>query len=353
VVIDPISDERGELVGFAKVTRDITERRRAQDEIARSREALARAHKMEAIGRLTGGVAHDFNNLLTVIGASAEFLLRPNLDEKKRMLYAPAIADTSKRAAILTSQLLAFSRRQPLRPEVFDIGARLRGLQQIIDSTIGSSVAVDILLPESIQLIEADASQFETAVLNMVINARDAIGDNPAPPSTPPCASGWRFAPCSISNFAPRDAIWWWVRATKRRARPSRRIGRDSLPRLPRRPAAVAGQCVASPTVAKLGTNARAGRAYGTTFAGELGADFGAPARMVASGVPAYIHKISTNPSTNRSPSPSQTIGIDVALRWSRASTPVGGISSPPLCCGLPRHAWAFRRCMGSIRSAS
>jgi PAS domain S-box-containing protein len=175
VVIDPIRDDRGELVGFAKVTRDITERRQAEQELERSREALVQAQKMEAIGRLTGGVAHDFNNLLTVIRASADFLLRPKIDDERRLRYAHAIADTAKRATALTGQLLAFARRQPLKPEVFDVGARLRGLHQIIGTTIGSSVSVEIDLPETAQLVEADPSQFETAVLNIAINARDAM----------------------------------------------------------------------------------------------------------------------------------------------------------------------------------
>jgi len=177
VVIDPIHDDRGELVGFAKVTRDITERRKAQEELERSREALIQAQKMEAIGRLTGGVAHDFNNLLTVIRASADFLLRPKLDEEKRIRYAQAIADTAKRATTLTGQLLAFARRQPLKPEVFDIGARLGGLHQIIGTTIGPSVSVEIEAPGTVQLVEADPSQFETAILNIIINARDAMPD--------------------------------------------------------------------------------------------------------------------------------------------------------------------------------
>ncbi len=175
VLIDAIHDDNGDLVGFAKITRDITERRAAQEELERSRSELVQAQKMEAIGRLTGGVAHDFNNLLTVIRASADFLLRPGLAEDKRLRYAQAIADTANRAATLTGQLLAFARRQPLKPEVFDVCARLRGLQQIIDATIGSSVIVEMELTDRPQLVEADPSQFETAVLNMVINARDAM----------------------------------------------------------------------------------------------------------------------------------------------------------------------------------
>ena len=175
VLIDPIHDDAGQLIGFAKVTRDITERRLAQEELDRSREALLQAQKMEAIGRLTGGVAHDFNNLLTVIRASADYLRRPGLSEEKRARYVDAIAETAGRATVLTSQLLAFARRQPLQPEIFDVGVRLRGLQQIIATTIGSTVSVEVELPDMQQLVLADPSQFETAVLNMVINARDAM----------------------------------------------------------------------------------------------------------------------------------------------------------------------------------
>jgi PAS domain S-box-containing protein len=175
VVIDPIHDETGRLLGFAKVTRDITEKRLAEQELERSREALVQAQKMEAIGRLTGGVAHDFNNLLTVIRASADFLRRPNISEEKRVRYIEAIAETADRAATLTGQLLAFARRQPLQPEVFDVGVRLRGLHRIIGSTIGSSVTIETDLSEGQHQINVDPSQFDTAILNMVINARDAM----------------------------------------------------------------------------------------------------------------------------------------------------------------------------------
>jgi PAS domain S-box-containing protein len=175
IVIDPIHDDRGRLLGFAKVTRDITESRKAREEVDRAREALLQAQKLEAIGRLTGGVAHDFNNLLTVIRASADFLRRPGLSEEKRARYVEAIASTADRAAVLTSQLLAFARRQSLQPKVFDVGARLRGLRQIIETSVGASVGFELKLPQVAQLVEADPSQFETAILNMVINARDAM----------------------------------------------------------------------------------------------------------------------------------------------------------------------------------
>ncbi|PVM83408.1 hybrid sensor histidine kinase/response regulator [Caulobacter endophyticus] len=176
VLIDPIYDDEGKLLGFAKVTRDITEKRRAQEEIERTREALAQAQKMEAIGRLTGGVAHDFNNLLTVIRSSAEFLQRGEQDPR-RQRYVDAIASASERAALLTSQLLAFARRQPLQPESFNIVARLEGLRQIIAASAGSSVIVELGFDARDLWIKADPGQFDTAIINMVVNARDAMAD--------------------------------------------------------------------------------------------------------------------------------------------------------------------------------
>ena len=175
VLIDPIRDDAGQLIGFAKITRDATERKKAQEEIDTTKDALAQAQKMEAIGRLTGGVAHDFNNLLTVIRGSAEMLRNPDLPEGKRARYVGAIAETADRAALLTGQLLAFARRQPLRPERFDVAVRIKGMQHIVSTTVGSPVQVQVDLAEAGEIIEADPNQFETAILNMVINAKDAM----------------------------------------------------------------------------------------------------------------------------------------------------------------------------------
>jgi len=175
VLIDSIYDEAGKLTGFAKITRDVTERRRAQEQIDAGKEALAQSQKLEAIGRLTGGVAHDFNNLLTVIRGSAELLQRPGLTDDKRQRYLAAIAETADRAAVLTGQLLAFARQQPLRPQKFDVALRLDGMEHIIMTTIGSSIAYRIEAGDDAGSIEADPSQFETAILNMVVNARDAM----------------------------------------------------------------------------------------------------------------------------------------------------------------------------------
>jgi len=175
VVIDPIHDESGNFLGYAKITRDVTERREAQLELDRSRDALHQAQKMEAIGRLTGGVAHDFNNLLTVIRSSAELLRRPDLAPEKRDRFLAAIVDTATRAGELTRQLLAFARKQPLRPETFDVAQRLNGMEHIILTSVGSPIRVEFDLPPGLDQIRADPSQFETAVLNLVVNARDAM----------------------------------------------------------------------------------------------------------------------------------------------------------------------------------
>ena len=175
VVIDPIHDETGRHIGFAKITRDITERKRVQDEMDRARDALAQAQKLEAIGRLTGGVAHDFNNLLTIIRSSAELLRRGGHDESRRNRYVQAIADTADRAALLTRQLLAFARQQPLRPEIFSAAARIEAMRQMIETTLGATVKLTLDFSGSRASVEADANQFDTAILNMVINARDAM----------------------------------------------------------------------------------------------------------------------------------------------------------------------------------
>lgn len=175
IVIDPIYSETGKLIGFAKVTRDITERKRAQDELDRQRDILSHAQKLEAIGRITGGVAHDFNNLLTIIRSAAELLGMASLPAEKRSRYVGIIVETAERAALLTQQLLAFAREQPLHPEVFDIVARIQGLMHVIEMTVGANVNVNVELPADLWSVHADASQFETAVLNLVINARDAM----------------------------------------------------------------------------------------------------------------------------------------------------------------------------------
>jgi two-component system NtrC family sensor kinase len=147
-------------------------------EAARRREAeeaLKHSQRLEALGQLTGGVAHDFNNLLTVIRASVDLLSRPQLSEERRQRYIGGIADAVERAAKLTSQLLAFARRQTLNPEVFDVGTRVRSLHDMLTTLMGPTIEIAMRLPIAPCFVNADAGQLETALVNMAVNARDAM----------------------------------------------------------------------------------------------------------------------------------------------------------------------------------
>jgi PAS domain S-box-containing protein len=141
----------------------------------RVEEALRQAQKMEAVGQLTGGIAHDFNNLLTIIKSSTDLLRRPDLPEERRRRYVDAIADTVDRAAKLTGQLLAFARRQALKPAVFDVDERLGRISDMLATIVGARVRIERIALEGPCCIEADVSQFETALVNLAVNARDAM----------------------------------------------------------------------------------------------------------------------------------------------------------------------------------
>ncbi|KQX18034.1 MULTISPECIES: PAS domain-containing sensor histidine kinase [unclassified Sphingomonas] len=177
VVIDPIRDESGTLIGFAKITRDITDRRRAQEELEQARAAIFQSQKMQALGELTGGIAHDFNNLMTVIRGSAELLQKEDLAPEKRRRYVRAITETADKATALTAKLLAFGRRQSLKPEVLDLGSRLDAFGEVLSRTLGSHIKVRLDLAVDLSPVEADAAELETALLNAAFNARDAMPD--------------------------------------------------------------------------------------------------------------------------------------------------------------------------------
>jgi PAS domain S-box-containing protein len=155
--------------------RDITAEREQQVELVQAQEALRQAQKLEAIGQLTGGVAHDFNNLLTVIKSATALLKRPELTDERRTRYVTTISDTVDRAAKLTAQLLAFARRQALKPEVFAACDNVRSLSAMMETLTGPQIKIVTELPEQACFINADASQFGTALVNMAANARDAM----------------------------------------------------------------------------------------------------------------------------------------------------------------------------------
>ena len=174
VIIDPIYDDTGRLIGFAKITRDITERKAAQEALAQTRAALFHSQKMEAIGQLTGGVAHDFNNLLTIIVNNLDLLTRSARDARDTRLIESA-QRAAERGAKLTQQLLAFSRRQPLQPELNNPNALIRSFEPVLRRACGETIALDLSLAAGLRSTLIDGAQFEAALLNLVVNARDAM----------------------------------------------------------------------------------------------------------------------------------------------------------------------------------
>ena len=176
VVIDAIRDDRGMLIGFGKVTRDITERRQAQIALDEARQALFQAQKMEAVGQLTGGIAHDFNNLLQAIGGCLELMERRLAEGRTDVgKYLAATRASVDRAAALTQRLLAFSRRQPLKPARVDMNSLVTGMRDLIRRSVGEAIAVVPDLDDGIWPTRVDGNQLENALLNLAINARDAM----------------------------------------------------------------------------------------------------------------------------------------------------------------------------------
>jgi len=176
VVIDPIRED-GRLVGFAKITRDITERREAQLKLERIQQQLAESQKLDALGQLTGGVAHDFNNLLMIISGSLHALKKGTGDDPKLQRALSAIETATKRGASLTSQLLTFARRQSVSPLVIDIAERINAVQEVLDTGVGGTVRLKFEIEPNVSPVTVDIAEFETALVNLVINARDAMPD--------------------------------------------------------------------------------------------------------------------------------------------------------------------------------
>ena len=177
VVIDAIHGNRGNVIGFAKITRDITERREAQERLEKLREVSLQSQKMEAIGQLTGGIAHDFNNLLTAVLGSLELLRKRLPDDPKSMALLENAAQGAQRGKTLTERMLAFARNQELKQEVLDIPQLVRGMTELLQRSLGPSLRIETRFPLALGPVEADANQLEMALLNIAVNSRDAMED--------------------------------------------------------------------------------------------------------------------------------------------------------------------------------
>jgi PAS domain S-box-containing protein len=172
-LISSIHDDAGNILGFANVLRDATERRDAQEKLVEAREQLAMAQKMEAIGKLTGGIAHDFNNLLMIIGGNAQIFQR--LLDPKLPRAIEAIQTAAKRGESLTRQLLTFSRRQHLSPAVVDLNAAIKNMRTMIESSLRGNIVYKEELDEGVSAVKVDLAELELAMVNISVNARDAM----------------------------------------------------------------------------------------------------------------------------------------------------------------------------------
>jgi PAS domain S-box-containing protein len=175
VVIDAIRGDDGKLIGFAKITRDMTDKREAQLRLEESREQLFRSQKMEALGQLTGGLAHDFNNLLTAILGACELALRNVNDAEKVRRMLEGVRGSAQRGAGLTKQLLAFARAQPLEIKQVDLKQFFADVTTLVRPSLRSDIEVVIEISDQLWPIDADAGALELALLNLAFNARDAM----------------------------------------------------------------------------------------------------------------------------------------------------------------------------------
>lgn len=174
VVIDAIHGDQGELLGFAKITRDITERKTAQSELEKARETLFQAQKMEAIGKVTGGVAHDFNNLLNVVNNGLA-LLRRTSSAPHDIRLIDTMDKALKRGATLIQQLLAFARQQPLVKEHKNLNRVIQSFETVLQRAGRTGTSFELDLADELPAIEIDTAQVETGLLNLVVNAYDAV----------------------------------------------------------------------------------------------------------------------------------------------------------------------------------
>lgn len=177
VVIDPIRDDEGNLLGYTKITRDLTERKLAQESLEASREQFFQSQKMEAIGQLTGGVAHDFNNILAAILSSLRLAKRRTAEGQDAESFLDNAIKAAERGATLTQRMLAFARKQDLKLEAVDLMASVGEMAELLERTIGPRISIRLDFPLHLPRVAADVTQLELAIMNLVVNARDAMPD--------------------------------------------------------------------------------------------------------------------------------------------------------------------------------
>jgi PAS domain S-box-containing protein len=179
-VLDAVRDRNGSVIGFAKVTRDITERKEAERRLQEAREQLFRSQKMETLGQFTGGLAHDFNNLLTAVLGAAELARRQAGDNEKLKRHLDSVRAAAQRGSAITKQLLAFASRQPLEPKLLDLNQQLQEVSGLIRQSLRGNIELVTETNSRLWAVEADPSQLELAVLNLALNARDAMPEGGA-----------------------------------------------------------------------------------------------------------------------------------------------------------------------------
>jgi len=209
VVIDPIYGPQGQVIGFAKVTRDITEKRNVQLALEQAREALFQSQKLDAIGQLTGGVAHDFNNLLMVVLTSLELLRRRVAGDDKLLRLVENAVSAARRGVSLTQRMLAFARRQELQPAAVDIPALVGGMKDMLERTLGATIHIEEAFEPALRPVLVDAHQLELALLNLAVNARDAMpqgGRLRFAASEVACPAGDQLAPGAYLRLSMTDS---------------------------------------------------------------------------------------------------------------------------------------------------
>lgn len=177
VRFSPLLNSEGARIGASSTSYDVTARVQAEQQLAVAQDQLRQAQKMETMGQLTGGVAHDFNNLLTPIVGSLDLLQQRGVGGEREARLIDVALQSAERARTLVHRLLAFARRQPLQPKAVDIGALVQGMGELVTSTVGARIRVEIDVAPDLPPAHADPHQLEMALLNLSVNARDAMPD--------------------------------------------------------------------------------------------------------------------------------------------------------------------------------